>query len=529
MKIVKYKIGKINIKILKKKINLNYFLKKSLKKYKISSVWTKEIIDSVNLIKYKKYKLNKNFRKDLRNIPFITIDEEDSYDFDDAIYCYRAKRNGNWKLLVAISDVSFYIKENSILDKEAFNRGNSIYFPLKVIPMFPEELSTKIFSLLPHQDRLCIICEMTLSNVGNLINYKHYNAIIKSHARLTYSNVIQMWNKDINICKKFNNVKQCVKNFYFLNNILIKNKELKKVIFFNSHEPHFLFNSLYQIKSIIIKKRNAAHNLIEFCMILANKSSALFIQNNKYCSLFRNHLYPTNDKIKYFRNFLKKFNLRLLGGKNPIIRDYFNLCNKLINHPSKEIIELELLKSTKKAFYSEKNLGHFGLAEKFYTHFTSPIRRYSDLIIHRIIKFILYKKFKNSDIKKNNKKKYLYNLKDIKKISKQCTLAEKKSDKAYKFVIYSLKFQFLKKKIGLECKGIISNIKEFGFFVKIDNFFLNGLVHVSMLKDDYYFYNKKKNILKGKRLKKIFSIGNVVKVKIISVKIKNKIIHLSLI
>ncbi|WP_367671206.1 ribonuclease R family protein [Buchnera aphidicola] len=510
---------------------MNSVLKKALKKYKIPSVWTEKVLNAVNFIKSQQYKFDKNIRKDLRNLPFITIDEEDSYDFDDAIYCYRIKHNGYWKLLVAISDVSFYIKEKSSLDKEAFNRGTSIYFPLKVVPMFPEELSTDIFSLLPNKDRYCFVCEMTLSKIGNLLYYKYYEAIIKSHARLTYSNVMKIWNKDIFLCKRFIKIKKYIKNLYFLNNILIKNKNLEKTIFFNSDEPYFIFDSKFRIKSIILKKRNLVHNFIEFCMILANKSAALFIEKNKVVSLFRNHEFPTLSKIINFRKVLKKFNLRLTGGKNPVIKDYFNLYKKIKNKPYKEIINLALLKSTKKAYYSEKNSGHFGLAETHYTHFTSPIRRYSDLIVHRTIKFILKNKNKKKKIIKNYflNKKFFHNIILMKKFSKQCVITEKRADKAYKFVLDLLKFEFLKKKIGSEFNGIISHITEFGFFVKINKLFLDGLVHVSKLRDDYYFYNKKKNFLKGKRLKKVFSIGDFVKVKILSIKIKNKIINLSLI
>ncbi|NIG99404.1 MAG: VacB/RNase II family 3'-5' exoribonuclease [Buchnera aphidicola (Periphyllus acericola)] len=526
---IEYRI--INIKILKKKINLNNSLKYILKKYKISSDWSEEILNSVKLVKSKKYFRSQKNRKDLRNFPFITIDEKDSYDFDDAIYCYKIKKNLKWKLFVAVSDVSFYVKENSLLDKEALNRGTSIYFPCNVIPMLPEELSEDICSLLPNQDRLCIVCEMTLSKNGKLLHYVHYKSIIKSHARLTYSNVIKIWNGDKFLCNKFKKIKKNIIDLFYLNKILVQNKDLKKIILFNSDEPDFIFDSSFKIKCISLKKKNLVHNFIEYCMILANKSSALFIKENNVISLFRNHAYPVNSKIKNFRRILKKFNLKLEGGNFPTFKNYLTLSDKIFNKPYKEIIELALLRSTKKAFYSEKNSGHFGLAEKFYTHFTSPIRRYSDLIVHRTIKFILFKKYHIGNYQKKflYKRKFLYNFKNMQKIAKQCSISEKRADKAYKFFIDTLKFDFIKNKIGHNFYGYISHITEFGFFVKINNIFLDGLVHVSRLTDDYYFYDKKKIFLKGKRFKKIFSIGDLVHVKIISIKNKNKMIHLSLI
>ncbi|MCW5197448.1 ribonuclease R family protein [Buchnera aphidicola] len=501
-----------------------------MRKYNIPLKWSKNIKNAVNVVKNQNISNEINIRKDLRKLPFITIDEKNSYDFDDAIYCYLIKETLKWKLFVAISDVSFYIKKNSILDREAFNRGNSIYLPLKVIPMLPEELSTNFLSLLPNKDRLCVICEMTLSEFGDLIKYKHYEAVIKSHARITYKNITKIWKKDYLLSKKFKKIKKSLLELNDLNNILLKNEMLKKVISIKNDEPVFIFNSSYMIEKITLKKRTLAHDLVESCMLLANKASALLIHKNNKISLFRNHAYPTYNKVKDFRKILNKFNLRLKGGKKPLLKNYFQLLNKLKNKSFQEIVKLCLLKSTKKAFYSEKNIGHFGLAEKFYTHFTSPIRRYSDLIIHRIIKNILYTKNKNFS-KKNIfiKNMYIYNLKNLKDISKKCSITEKRSDKAFKFITNILQLEFAKKNIKKKFYGIISHITEFGFFVKINNLYINGLVHVSTLKDDYYYYNKNTMTLHGKNSKKKFFIGNRVYVQIISIKEKKKIIYLHLI
>ncbi|CAL4324711.1 Ribonuclease R [Buchnera aphidicola (Chaitophorus sp. 3695)] len=519
----------INIKIFKNKINFIKVYQKALRKYNIPSKWSKNVKNEVNIIKNKDISKEIYIRKDLRLFPFITIDEENSYDFDDAIYCYLIKNTLKWKLLVAISDVSFYIKKNSILDKEALCRGTSIYFPLKVIPMFPEDLSTNFLSLLPNKDRLCVICEMTLSESGDLIKYKYYEAIIQSHARITYKNIIKIWNKDHFLCHKFKKIKKSLIDLNNLNNILLKNKMLKKIISFKNDEPYFVFNTFHMIEKIVLQKRTLAHDLVESCMLLANKASALFIHKNNTISLFRNHAYPTYHKIKNFRKILNKFNLRLKGGKKPILKDYFQLLHQLRNKHFKEIIELSLLKSTKKAFYSEKNLGHFGLAEKFYTHFTSPIRRYSDLIIHRIIKNIIYFQKKNIIQKNIFFKKNVYNLKNLKKIAEKCSISEKKSDKACKFVINILKFEFIKKKIKKKFYGIVSHITKFGLFVRINNLCINGLVHVSTLKDDYYYYNKNTMILHGKYSKKKFFIGDQVYVKLISIDPRKQIIYLNLI
>ncbi|WP_367675620.1 ribonuclease R family protein [Buchnera aphidicola] len=520
----------INIKISKEKNKSVSIFRKVMKKYQIRAVWKKKIVNSIRVIQPQKINKEKSFRKDLRSLPFVTIDEKDAYDFDDAVYCYKIPNTSLWKLFVAISDVSFFVEKGSDLDKEALYRGTSIYFPLNVLPMLPEQLSNNLCSLLPNKDRLSIVCEMTLSHKGNLLNYMHYEAVIKSHARLTYEEVIKIWKNDVNLSKKFFKIKKTLKNFRFLSSILHKNKNLKKIIFFHNSEPNFIFHHSGKIKNIILKNRNRAHTFVELCMILANKSSALFLKKNNIISLFRNHKCPTSIQIRNFRNLLSKFNLTLKGGKQPLFEDYLKLFEKLKNKPYKEIIELELLKSTKKAFYSEKNFGHFGLSEKFYTHFTSPIRRYPDLMVHRGIKYFL--KNKNNIKNTNNinaKRKSLYNVESMKKIARICSKSEKKADKAYKFFIDILKFDFIKRKIGKEFHGVIIHITEFGFFVKIRDLFTNGLVHVSTLKDDYYYYNRKNMTLNGKRFKKKFFLGDSVKVKIKSMRYKNKILDLFLI
>lgn len=401
--------------------------------------------------------------------------------------------------------------------------------PFKVIPMFPKELSTNLLSLLPNKDRLCIICDMTLSKFGDLIKYKYYEAVIQSHSKITYDDVVKIWKQDYFLCQKFKNIKKSLMDLKILNNVLLKNKSLKKIISFNHDEPDFIFNSSNMIENILLKKKNLAHNLVESCMLLANKASALFMYKNSVISLFRNHAYPVYNKIIYLKKILKKFNLRLKGGKNPVSKNYFELLHKLRNKPFREIVKLSLLKCTKKAFYSEKNIGHFGLSEKFYTHFTSPIRRYSDLIVHRIIKNILFNKKKKIEKKKFLKKIFIYNLKEIEKIAKKCSIIEKKTDKINKFCINILKFQFIKNKIKKKFYGVISHITKFGFFVNIQNLFINGLVHVSTLKDDYYYYNKNTMTLYGKYSKKKFFIGDIVYVQIISVRLKKQIIYLSLV
>lgn len=518
------------IEVLGKNMGTNLAIDIALRTYSIPFCWSQEVKNQLYNIDDKIRKCDFENRIDLRHLPFFTIDDQDAHDFDDAVFC--EKKNSTeqgWNLWVAIADVSFYIQPNTPLDQEAFKRGTSIYFPSLVIPMLPEKLSTDVCSLNPHAERLCLICEMSLSDQGELISYQHYEAIICSHGRFTYDEINEIWHCNDILKKKYKKHLKDIQNLFYLQKIFNKYKVSKKGIDFEIIEPKFILDANFRIKEIYQKIRNDAHKFIESCMILANIASARFIQQYTHPVLFRNHDYPNKDNIVSLRIFLKKIGLTLSGGETPKSIHYANLLKKISNHSKCEIIQTILLRSMKQALYSPDNCGHFGLSLSSYVHFTSPIRRYPDLILHRIIKYLLLRNKKNNINKKE--RMYwndLYSIHEMRHIGIHCSTTERRADEASRDVIDWMKCDFMYKKIGYVLNGVISNIVSFGFFVRLNQFFIDGLVHITSLHDDYYYFDSLSLKLIGKFKKNIYCLGDALQVKVISVNLKERKIELSL-
>ncbi|QCI22988.1 ribonuclease R [Buchnera aphidicola] len=501
----------------------------ALRTYSIPSLWSEEIKTQIYKISNKINQCDFKNRVDLRHLPFFTIDDEDARDFDDAIFCKRKEDlEEGWNLWVAIADVSFYIKPNTPLDKEALERGTSIYFPSFVVPMFPEKISTDLCSLNPHVERLCLICEMSLSNTGELISYKHYEAIICSHGRFTYDEIFKIWNGDILLRAKYKKVLTDIENLSCLQKILSQDSISKKGIYFENIEPKFILNSNSRIENIYQNVRNDAHKFIESCMILANIASAYFVEKYKHPVLFRNHDRPKKDNIISFRLFLNELGLTLSGGDIPESTHYSNLLKHVSDRPEYEMIQTMLLRSMKQAVYSPDNRGHFGLSLSSYVHFTSPIRRYPDLILHRVIKYLLVKNENISIGHYNFDGSYLYSTSEMKKIGAHCSITERRADEANRDVVDWLKCDFMHKKIGHILNGVISNVTSFGFFVRLNQFFIDGLVHIASLDDDYYYFDSLKLKLIGRSSKNIYCLGDTLQVKVISVNLHERKIELSL-
>ncbi|QCI19136.1 ribonuclease R [Buchnera aphidicola] len=514
-----------------KEMQTNLATEIAIRTHNIPYIWSKEIKDELHAINDRIDEKEFNIRIDLRHLPFFTIDEEDACDFDDAVFCNKKKSEEGWNLLVAISDVSYFVKPNTFLDKEALKRGNSVYFPSLVVPMLPEKISVNLCSLKPYVERLCLICEMSLSNQGELIKYKHYEAIICSQGRFTYDEIFKIWNGDIELCVKYNKLLKHIKNLSSLQRILKKNNISKKGIYFENIETKFILDSNFKIRSIYQHIRNDAHKFIESCMILANIASAKFIQKYQYPVLFRNHDRPAKDSIVNFRIILKELGLCLPGGEIPESFYYSNFLKEIKNRPDYEMIQIMLLRSMKQAVYAPENHGHFGLSLSSYIHFTSPIRRYPDLLLHRVIKKILFTLDKNKkEFKKNSD--YALNLNyiinNIKKIGIHCSMTERRADEANRDVTDWLKCDFMKKKIGNIFTGVISNITSFGFFVRLNKYFIDGLVRIESLIDDYYYFDSIGLKFIGKSTKNIFRLGDTLKVKVISVNLDQRKIELSL-
>ncbi len=324
----------------------------------------------------------KKGRVDLRNLPLVTIDGEDARDFDDAVYC--EKHGKGWKLWVAIADVSYYVRLRSALDVEAHNRGNSVYFPNRVVPMLPEILSNGLCSLNPQVDRLCMVCEMQISAKGKLTDYRFYEAVMNSHARLTYTKVAKMLEGDEELRTRYSTLVPHLEELYKLYQALLSARHQRGAIDFETIETKFIFNAMGRIERIEPVVRNDAHKIIEECMILANIAAANFMEKHKEPALYRIHATPSEEKLTSFRTFLSEFGLTLEGGLKPTTKDYAALLEKVKERPDHELIQTMLLRSLSQAVYHADNIGHFGLALEEYAHFTSPIRRYPDLTLHEV-------------------------------------------------------------------------------------------------------------------------------------------------
>ena len=394
----------------------------------------------------------KRGRVDLRDLPLVTIDGEDARDFDDAVFCQ--KQGKGWKLWVAIADVSYYVRPKSALDTEAYNRGNSVYFPNRVVPMLPEKLSNGLCSLNPQVDRLCMVCEITLSAKGKMTDYRFYEAVMNSHARLTYNKVAKILEKDTALCERYASLVPHLQDLHDMYQALVKARQQRGAIEFETIESKFIFNALGRIERIEPVVRNDAHKIIEECMILANIASANFMEKHQEPALYRIHAVPSEEKLTAFRSFLAECGLSLSGGNKPTPTDYAQLLEQIKQRPDHELIQTMLLRSMSQAVYSADNIGHFGLALEEYAHFTSPIRRYPDLTLHRGIKYLLAKQ-KGSKRKTTDTGGYHYQLDEMDVFGAHCSSTERRADDATREVADWLKCEYMQDHVGEEFDGVI--------------------------------------------------------------------------
>ena len=468
----------------------------------------------------------KRSRVDLRDLPLVTIDGEDARDFDDAVFCQ--KQGKGWKLWVAIADVSYYVRPKSALDTEAYNRGNSVYFPNRVVPMLPEKLSNGLCSLNPQVDRLCMVCEITLSAKGKMTDYQFYEAVMNSHARLTYNKVAKILEKDTALCERYASLVPHLQDLHDMYQALVKARQQRGAIEFETIESKFIFNALGRIERIEPVVRNDAHKIIEECMILANIASANFMAKHQEPALYRIHAVPSEEKLTAFRSFLAECGLSLSGGNKPTPTDYAQLLEQIKPRPDHELIQTMLLRSMSQAVYSADNIGHFGLALEEYAHFTSPIRRYPDLTLHRGIKYLLAKQ-KGSKRRTTDTGGYHYQLDEMDVFGAHCSSTERRADDATREVADWLKCEYMQDHVGEEFDGVISSVTGFGFFVRLNDLFIDGLVHISGLANDYYLFDMPKQRLIGENSGMIFRLGDAVKVRVEAVSLEQKQIDFSLI
>ncbi|OBX08649.1 exoribonuclease R [Gallibacterium salpingitidis] len=498
----------------------------AIRNYDIPHIWSdavqKQIAEFTETVAEK----DKQGRVDLRDLPLVTIDGEDARDFDDAVFCQ--KREGGWTLWVAIADVSYYVRPHTALDQEARQRGNSVYFPSRVVPMLPEVLSNGLCSLNPQVDRLCMVCEMQLSNKGRIQQYQFYEAVMNSHARLTYSKVWCILQGDEELFERYQTLVPHLQELYAMFKVLLAARHKRGAIDFETIETKFIFNDLGKIERIEPVERNDAHKVIEECMILANICAAHFMEQHQEPALYRIHSLPGEEKLMSFRSFLRECGLTLDGGLKPTPADYAKLMEQMRERPDKELIQTMLLRSLSQAVYSGDNIGHFGLALTEYAHFTSPIRRYPDLSLHRGIKYLLAKEHGSS--KRTTKGGgYHYTLDEIDLLGDHCSMTERRADEATRDVADWLKCEFMQDHVGEVFEGTISSVMGFGFFVRLDTLFIDGLVHISTLDNDYYRFDPSGQRLIGENSGVLYRIGDKVTVRVEAVSIDEKTVDFSLV
>ncbi|XRX42643.1 MAG: ribonuclease R [Buchnera aphidicola (Eriosoma harunire)] len=508
-------LGKVT-EILGNVMNINLAINIAIRTHSISNSWNKGIDKELSYIRTKISDQCIKDRIDLRCLPFITIDDEGASDFDDAIFCHKVNYM-TWNLKIAISDVSYYVPPGSALDKEAQKRGNSIYFPSLTVPMLPKKLSNNVCSLLPDVDRLVLVCDIHLSLEGVIISYSHYEAVICSHNRFTYYEVYNIWKGDVDLIDQYKHMNVILDNLKKLYECLYFSKCFNKSIAFKIDEPKFILGINGTIKKIYKSSANAAHQLVEFCMILANSASAMFLEKFKEPALFRDHDPPTINSVLKLKLILKELNINWLHSDIPTAVDYNNLLKNISNRSDYAVIQILLLRSMKPAVYDCNNRGHFGLSLLSYTHFTSPIRRYTDLVLHRSIKYLLKRHVNhfsklNSLVGNHHYRKY-----EIKKLAKICSINEKRSDEAVRDVVDWLKCDFMNTKINSIFYGMVINITHSGCFIRLNNILIDVFLNVSKLNNDKYIFNSKKHILVGQHTGFKFRLGDLLKVCIKSV------------
>jgi ribonuclease R len=491
-------------------------------------------------------------RVDLRDVPLVTIDGEDARDFDDAVYCEPVKigRVTGFRLLVAIADVSHYVKPNDGLDVDAIERSTSVYFPRRVIPMLPEKLSNGLCSLNPAVDRLSLVCDMVVSPDGEVQAYQFYPAVIHSAARLTYNQVAEILaDPQGEEAARRPAIVPHLQNLNGVFQALLAARQVRGAIDFETTETYIVCNAMGKIEKIVPRTRNDAHRLIEECMLAANVCAADLLIRHKHPGTFRIHATPTEEKLNQLRTFLKMTGLNLGGGMKPTAGDYAALMREIKERPDAALLQTMLLRSMQQAVYSPDNVGHFGLAYEAYAHFTSPIRRYPDLLTHRAIKAVLAgKKYepKGIDLSKLNttvsnaarkqaaKDKAEGTAKDAKDLTiwdalgVHCSANERRADEASRDVENWLKCYFMQDKLGESFTGIVAGVTTFGIFVQLDELYVEGLVHVTGLGEDYFQYDEARHLLRGERTGKTFGLTDRVTVQVAKVDLEARKIDLVL-
>ena len=483
----------------------------------------------------------KAHRVDLRDLPLVTIDDETARDFDDAVYVERRPRGG-WRLIVAIADVSHYVAPGSALDREAATRGNSVYFPNRVVPMLPEALSNGLCSLNPHVDRLCLYCDMRISANGRLTGFVFREGVMRSRHRLTYNKVgaiIEEPDSQLaqdTVASLDDESLDMIWSFHEMFLALRKRRAERGAIDFDSDDTRIIYDENQKIQAIVPVTRNVAHIMIEEAMLAANICSAKLLEKSGLPALFRNHEPPKEERLSKLQQFLGGLGLSLgwsVGAPKPHV--YQDLREQILDRPDRNVIQTMMLRSMTQAKYEAENKGHFGLAYKAYTHFTSPIRRYPDLLVHRAIRFLIRSEGEPNHVDNPGKlpkipaeKLIPYSQADMVAIGEQCSMTERRADDATRDVVSWLKCQFMESHIGDVFEGVISGVASFGLFIQLNELHIDGLVHVANLDSDYYHFDEVNLTLTGESSGRKFGLGDGVTVRVAAVHTEDRKIDLQL-
>ena len=509
----------------------------AIRSHDIPNTWSDELLEELKSIPEEVVEKDKKKRVDLRDLPFVTIDGEDARDFDDAVYV--EKDGKGWKLFVAIADVSHYVTVGSELDKEATKRATSVYFPANVIPMLPEIISNGLCSLNPDVDRLVMVCETSINEKGEMTDYKFYEAVIHSHARLTYNLVWDMLQKPLTDegkqwRKQYRPVVPYLEIMYSLYKMLRKGRTKRGAIDFETVETKIEFDSQRKISQIVPTSRNDAHMIIEECMLMANVCAADFLSRYKVPGLFRVHNGPSDQKLDNLREFLGEMGLSMATG-DPSPSHYQELLKQIADRPDAQLIQTVMLRSLSQAVYQPENEGHFGLAFDAYAHFTSPIRRYPDLLVHRAIRSVIRSTRECKHVRRVSgagrlakKVIFPYDLTAMSALGEHCSMAERRADDATRDVVDFLKCEYMEQHVGDVFAGTITAVTGFGLFVSLNDIFVEGLVHISNLNNDFYQFDQAKHRLVGERTRKTFRLGDNLWIQVMSVSLDDRKIDFGL-
>lgn len=511
-------IGRI-IAVLGDKLTPSLVVETAIHGHDLPSEFPQEVLDQAASVPLAVDESMLAGRTDLRKLPLVTIDGEDARDFDDAVYC-ESNREG-FRLVVAIADVSYYVRPGEPLDDEAQRRATSVYFPGFVVPMLPETLSNGICSLNPQVDRMCFVCDMQVDHHGEVTRSKFYEAVMNSHARLTYT---QVWNavgeQDEEARRQIGAQLPQVERLHQLYQVLAKARTTRGAIEFESSEVRFVLDNRGEVAQAGMLQRNDAHKLIEECMIAANVEAARYLLKTHIPAPFRIHERPPESKYADLLEFLKEFKLSLPPWSKVRPGDYTKLLKKVRERPDAALLESVLLRSQSLAVYSPDNVGHFGLALEFYAHFTSPIRRYPDLLVHRAIKYALTSA---------KPEKYRYTPSEMAALALQCSERERRADEAEREVDERYRAAWMEKHVGSEFDGVISGVTSFGLFVELNESKVNGLIHVTQLPQDYYHFDPIRKTLGGERHGLEFRLGDKVRIVVLKASLEDRKIDFRLV